>query len=208
MKYRDGVLGLSILIFYLITGSLGIIPFEFSTLIVLAIGLIIVVYWRDPNFLGFLDGDYSIGGKRNSRNLVVEPNNVIDWLQKEKIPENPAYRLMDLDTTKDSNKKIFTRRQKVNENGEEKIKYGVIARPRNMMDREMIAYVVHCDEGDIEYSGNLHTSDDRLDPFNGRHQWMQNAGYKANLESDEQTVSRPGSVEIYQGNSGFEGEKE
>jgi len=208
MKFRDGVLGLTILIFYLITGSTGVIPFDFSTAVVLAIAVIAILYWRDPNFLGFLDGDYSIGGKKNDRDLVVEPNNVIEWLQKEKIPENPAYRLMDLDTTKDSNKKIFTRRQKVNENGKEKIKYGVIARPRNMMDREMIAYVVHCDEGDIEYSGNLHTSDDRLDPFNGRHKWMQNAGYKANLEDDAGSTSSPGSVEIYQGNSRPEGEKE
>jgi len=196
VKFRDGVLALSGLVVYMVTGSMGLIPFKFSTPVILIIGFVAVLFWRDPNFLGFLDKDYSFGGKNSE--LAVDPNDALRWLQEDYIPNQPGKRPLNLDSTSVENKKHFTKIQKVNENGEKKVKFGVIGRPREMKDREMIAYVVHCDEGWAEYSGELHDSEERLDPFNGRHQWISNAGYKAKVD-DGSRGSRKGSVNIYQG---------
>lgn len=197
MKYRDGVLGLAGLVAYIITGSIGVIPFKFSTPIMAVIGFITVLYWRDPNFLGFLKDDYNFGSNKKN-DLAVDPNDALEWLQNDFIPNHAGKRKLNLDATDSSNKKHYTKIQKVNENGEEKVKFGVIGRPLDMKESTMIAYVVHCDEGWAEYSGELHSSEDRLDPFNGRHQWIKNAGYKAKVEENQGQRS-PGGVTVYQG---------
>ena len=184
-----------------IGGETGIVPYSFTVPVFGGITVVALYFWLDPEDIPFLNSGMSFSSS-SSRDLVVEPNNVLEWLNKEKIPEIPAYRKLNLDKTDESNKKIYTRRQKVNENGEEKVKFGVIGRPKNMFDKEMIAYVVHCDSGDIEYSGNLHTSEDRLDPFNGKHQWIRNAGYKAKVEEESSKPST--AVNIHQGKPNVE----
>lgn len=204
MKYSHAV-GFIVLEVFLIGvgGETGWIPYSFSIPVFGCITLVALLYLFDFGDMVF--GSNMGFGKRNSRDLVVEPNNVLSWLNEEKIPEIPAYRKLNLDRTSKDNMKIYTRRQKVNENGEEKVKYGVIGRPKNMFDKEMIAYVVHCDTGDIEYSGNLHTAEERTDPFNGKHQWIRNAGYKAKPEDETGSGS---SVEIYQNNPGVDGDEQ
>lgn len=198
MKFRDGALALAGLLGLIILGAVGAVPFNFSSIVLVGIGFMAVLFWRDPNFLGFLDKDYSIGGSRGS-DLAVDPNDALEWLQEEWIPRHKGKRKLNLDHTSVENKKHYTKIQKVNENGEKKVKFGVIGRPQEMKDREMIAYVVHCDEGWVQYSGELHTADDRLDPFNGQHRWMQNAGYKAKVKDDGNDGRGKGSVNIYQG---------
>jgi len=199
MKFRDGVLALAAIIGVIILGAVGAIPFTFSTIVLVGIGIVTALFWRNPNFLAILNKDYSIGSMRGN-DLTVDPNDALEWLQDEWIPKHKGKKKLNLDSTSVQNKKHFTKIQKVNENGEKKVKFGVIGRPLDMKDREMIAYVVHCDEGWVQYSGELHTAEDRLDPFNGQHQWMQNAGYKARVDSGDGSRQK-GSVNIYQGES-------
>lgn len=199
VKFSHAV-GLTVLTLFLIVvgGATNTVPYSFSIPVFGGLTLVALVFWLDPEQIPFTKNGVSFVGKSSSRDLVVEPNDALNWLNKEKIPEIPAYRKLNLDKTSEQNKKIYTRRQKVNENGEEKVKFGVIGRPKNMFDKEMIAYVVHCDTGDIEYSGNLHTADERTDPFNGKHQWIRNAGYKAKVEEETNKRKSTG-VNIYQG---------
>ena len=199
MKFSHAV-GLTVGELFLIGifGETGIIPYSFTLPVFGGITVVALIFWLDPKDIPFLNSGMSFSSN-SSRDLVVEPNNALEWLNKEKIPEIPAYRKLNLDKTDKANKKVYTRRQKVNENGEEKVKFGVVGRPKNMFDREMIAYVIHCDSGDIEYSGNLHTAEDRLDPFNGKHQWIRNAGYKAKVEEERDKPST--AVNIHQGNT-------
>jgi hypothetical protein len=183
-------------------GSTGFMPYRFSIPVAATILLVAGSYLLDYN-IPFLNGSFS--GNRTD-DLIVHPNDVLQWLDEEKIPEIEPYRKLDMDSTSLSNQKFHTRIKKVNENGELKTKFGVVGRPLNQMDRESIAYVVHCDTGFIEYSGELHSAEDRLDPFNGKHKWLVNSGYKAKVEDTGDDRGRKGSVNIYQGDKNFEEE--
>lgn len=182
MKYNHILITLAVMtLATIVTGVRGIIPFKFSLPITAVVGGITLLYWWNPNILS------DIQEKQGNKKREVDPANALEWLNQEYIPKHSGYRKIDIDQTKDKNRKLYTKIQPVFENGEKKVKFGVVGRPKNVKKQESIAYVVHCDEGWVEYSGELHTSQERLDPFEGRHKWIENEGVKARTKKDENT---------------------
>lgn len=181
MKYSH-IIGISLISLVAVVGlgESGVVPYSFSMPIVGVAGFLAIVYFFDPDFL---NGSTSFGGNKG-RDLVVEPNDALNYLQ-EKNKEIPGHRKLDLDRTSTKNMQLHTARLTVNENGEKKTKYGVVGRPVDQHDKESIAYIVHCDEGDVEYDGERHTAEERKNPFYGT-KWVENAGYKAQVQDEDQ----------------------
>lgn len=168
-------------------GETGIVPYNFSIPIIGVVSVLTLFYY-------FSNGE---SFNRNSSELVVEPNEALSFVN-DKSREIPGYRPLDLDRTSKKNMQLHTKKLVVNENGEKKTKFGVVGRPENQNDKESIAYIVHCDEGHLEYDGERHGAQERLNPFHGT-KWVQNAGYKAQM--DEQGQGKPTTqFNIHQGN--------
>jgi len=193
MKYSH-IIGISLISLVAVVGlgESGVVPYGFSMPVVCVAVFLAVVYFFDPEFLS---GKNGFGGK--SSDLAVEPNEALSFINDE-AKDIPGYRPLDLDRTSSNNMQLHTKKLVVNENGEKKTKFGVVGRPRDQNDKESIAYIVHCDEGHLEYDGERHGAEQRLNPFHGT-KWVQNAGYKAQMEEEDK--GKPTTqFNIHQGN--------
>lgn len=194
MKYSH-IISISVLSLIAVVGmgETGMVPYNFSLPIVGVVTVLSIVYFFDIELLSRGKG-FTGGGK----GLEVEPNEALNFIN-EKSREIPGYRPINLDRTSKKNMQLHTKKLVVNENGEKKTKFGVVGRPEDQRDKESIAYIVHCDEGHLEYDGERHGADERLNPFHGT-KWVQNAGYKARVEDEKQSPTTE--FNIHQGKSG------
>lgn len=189
MKYWDAIgLGLvgGLILFGLWSSGLK----TAATIVALAMGSAGVIYYGD------LNTGLTTGFSKNSDDLEVTPNEALDWLQNEFIPNTQGHKKLNLDKTSDDNRDFFTKIQKVKEDGDKKVRYGVIGRPLNQKTTETIGYVVYCDEGWAEYSGQLYGKE-RKDPFKGKHSWMKTVGAKA-AKMEEESKGSKTNFNIYQ----------
>lgn len=200
MKYSHAI-GLVVLsVFGMIgLGEAGVMPYSFSIPVVLVVVVLSGFYWKSPDW--FEGGKKGFGGG----DFAVNPQNALQWLQNDYIPSSPGYKKLNLDTTSKDNMKLHTDIQKVNENGEQKVKFGVVGAPLNQIDKESIGYIVHCNTGYVEYNGERHDSDSRLNPIQRNKQWLVSKGFNAKVEGDGQKKVNPSSVNIYQGSKPEDG---
>jgi len=131
-----------------------------------------------------MEGSDSFGSKidnlsvSSSRNYEMKldpmdaPNFVNNRIKKKRDNgiENPG-RPLNLDYTDPDNEKVRVKTKPAPRY--EKWFSIVLGRPRDQKSTESIAYLVDMSEGRImDYTGNLHTAEDRDKPFNGQYDYL------------------------------------
>jgi len=176
-------------------GELGVMPYNFSIPAVMVVMVLAGFYWKSPDFLSGKNKPSFYG----SSDLVVEPQEALEWLQNEYIPGQPGYKKLDLDKTSRNNMKLHTENTDIMINGESEPAFGVVGAPQNQHDKESIGYVVYCKSGRVDYNGERHTAESRLSPVERNKQWLVSKGFNAQVENREKDSREKGSVNIYQG---------
>lgn len=117
-------------------------------------------------------------GSRKTRELEVEP---VDAPKKinQKVNNAEGYKKIDLEKTGEASRNLHTDTQSVRVDGEDKnLMFGIVGWAENpYKNNQILAYIFDLHEGRIrKYSSQRYTGQSRLQPFEGKHSWLQAEG--------------------------------
>jgi hypothetical protein len=168
--------------FLLVNYSLNLIPWNYVLLIgvsVLAVG----VYAKYDIGKGLKSG--------GDRDLKVEPSEAPKRIN-EKASGVPAYKKLDLEKVGLSSRKIHIDTQEVRLDGEKKnLMFGIVGSAENpYKDNQIVAYIYDLHEDRIRrYDSYKYTGQSRIQPFEGKHSWLQAEGISRKVVDEDQKSS-------------------
>lgn len=188
IKYNDIRLIAGLLfVFLLVNLSIELVPWNY--VIVLGGGVGVVALYAK----------YDLGSsfnRKSRRDVKVEPYEAPQKIN-EKVARSQGYKKIDLEKTGSSSKTFHVDTQEVEIHGDERnLMFGVVGRAANpYQDNQIVAYIYDLHEDRIrKYSSHRYTGQSRIQPFEGKHSWLQAEGISRKTIEDTDDRSNPSVV--------------